>query len=39
LKRSGYFIGVDISGNDWKGNRKDFSYLEGVIEEMASIQL
>jgi hypothetical protein len=26
------FYNVDLSGNDWKGNRKDFSYLEGVIE-------
>ncbi len=23
-----------MSGNDWKGNRKDFSYTEGVIEGM-----
>jgi hypothetical protein len=28
------FYNVDLSGNDWKGNRKDFSYLEGVIEGM-----
>ena len=25
---------VDLSGKDWKGNRKDFSYLEGVVEGM-----
>ena len=28
------FYNVDLSGNDWKGNRKDFSYVEGVIESM-----
>lgn len=28
------FYNVDISGNGWKGNRKDFSYTEGVIEGM-----
>ena len=26
------FYNVDLSGNDWKGNRKDFSYMEGVTE-------
>ena len=28
------FYNCDLSGRDWKGNRKDFSYLEGVIEGM-----
>jgi hypothetical protein len=28
------FYNVDLSGNDWKGNRKDFSYLEGITEGM-----
>ena len=26
------FYNCELSGRDWKGNRKDFSYLEGVIE-------
>jgi hypothetical protein len=28
------FYNVELSGNDWKGNRKDFSYMEGVVEGM-----
>ena len=28
------FYNVDLSGNDWKGNRKDFSYVEGLVEGM-----
>jgi hypothetical protein len=28
------FYNVDLSGNDWKGNRKDFSYLEGITDGM-----
>ena len=28
------FYNVDMSGRDWKGNRKDFNYVEGVIEGM-----
>ncbi len=28
------FYNVELSGNDWKGNRKDFSYLAGVVEGM-----
>ena len=28
------FYNVDLSGRDWKGNRKDFNYIEGVIEGM-----
>jgi hypothetical protein len=26
------FYNVDMSARDWKGNRKDFSYVEGLIE-------
>ncbi len=26
------FYNVDMSGKDWKGNRKDYSYVEGLIE-------
>lgn len=26
------FYNVGLHGNDWKGNRKDFSYVEGLIE-------
>ena len=28
------FYNVELYGNDWKGNRKDFSYVEGLIEGM-----
>jgi hypothetical protein len=26
------FYNVDLYGNDWKGNRKDFSYIEGMVD-------
>jgi hypothetical protein len=32
------FYNVDLSGKDWKGNRKDFSALEGVVEGMPSFE-
>ena len=33
------FYNVEFSGNDWKGNRKDFSYIEGVTEGMPPISV
>ena len=33
------FYNCELSGRDWKGNRKDFSYLEGVIEGVQLLQL
>jgi hypothetical protein len=26
------FYNVDMSGNDWKNNRKDYNYVDGVVE-------
>jgi len=28
------FYNVDMSGNDWKGNRKDYNYVEGLVDGM-----
>ena len=34
MERNGSFTNVELYGNDWKGNRKDFSYVEGLVEGM-----